>query len=155
MRKPDKGGEDGRELAQYETAIRKAADRENRPEIEGGDPFGLMDEYFDGSLSIQEKVEHGRISVENIGGVLYACTMLILKEELEDWKLAELCEFVSVQYSESWGERFEQRDIPADGGMIRVFIQELQTAGLVQRNSQSKESYLDGKRTAYDNHIPG
>ena len=39
----------------------------NRPEIEGGEPFGLMDECFDGSLSIQEKVEHGRISVENIG----------------------------------------------------------------------------------------
>ena len=60
-------GIDGRELAQYETAIRKAVDRESRPEIEGGEPFGLMDECFDGSLSIQEKVEHGRISVENIG----------------------------------------------------------------------------------------
>ena len=130
-------------------------DRENRPEIEGGNPFDLMDGCFDGSPSIREKVEHGRISVENIGGALYGCTTLILKEELEDWELEELKDFVSIQYSDGWGEGFEQRDIPADGGMIRVFIQELQTAGLVQRNSQSKESYLDGKRTAYDNHIPG
>ena len=115
-------GIDGRELAQYETAIRKAVDRENRPEIEGGNPFDLMDGCFDGSPSIQEKVEHGRISVENIGGALYGCTTLILKEEPEDWELEELCEFVSIQYSDGWGEGFEQRDIPADGGMVRVYF---------------------------------
>lgn len=115
-------GIDGRELAQYETAIRKAVDRENRPEIEGGNPFDLMDGCFDGSPSIREKVEHGRISVENIGGALYGCTTLILKEELEDWELEELCEFVSIQYSDGWGEGFEQRDIPADGGIIRVYF---------------------------------
>ena len=113
---------DGRELAQYETAIRKAVDRENRPEIEGRNPFDLMDECFDGSPSIREKVEHGRISVENIGGALYGCTTLILKEELEDWELEELKDFVSIQYSDGWGEGFEQRDIPADGGMIRVYF---------------------------------
>ncbi len=113
---------DGRELAQYESAIRKAVDRENRPEVEGGNPFDLMDGCFDGSPSIQEKVEHGRISVENIGGALYGCTTLILKEELEDWELEELCEFVSIQYSDGWGEGFEQRDIPADGGIIRVYF---------------------------------
>ena len=115
-------GIDGRELAQYETAIRKAVDRENRPEIEGGNPFDLMDGCFDGSPSIREKVEHGRISVENIGGALYGCTTLILKEELEDWELEELKDFVSIQYSDGWGEGFEQRDIPADGGMVRVYF---------------------------------
>lgn len=115
-------GIDDRELAQYETAIRKAVDRENRPEIEGGNPFDLMDGCFDGSPSIREKVEHGRISVENIGGALYGCTTLILKEELEDWELEELKDFVSIQYSDGWGEGFEQRDIPADGGMVRVYF---------------------------------
>ena len=39
---------------------------------------------------------------------------------------------------------------------MESFIQEkVQTAGLVQENSQSKESYLGRKRTAHDNHISG
>lgn len=113
---------DGRELAAYEETIRKAVDNVNRPEIEGGNPFDLMDECFDGSPSIQEKVEHGVISVENVEGVLYGCTTLLLKEELEAWELEEMCEYISIQYSDGWGEVFEQRDIPADGGIIRVYF---------------------------------
>lgn len=113
---------DGRELADYEETIRKAVDNVNRPEIEGGKPFDLMDECFDGSPSIQEKVEHGMISVENVEGVLYGCTTLVLKEGLEAWELEEMCEYISMQYSDSWGEVFEQRDIPANGGIIRVYF---------------------------------
>ena len=120
-------GIDGRELAQYETAIRKAVNRENRPEVEGGNPFDLMDGCFDGSPSIQEKVEHGRISVENIGGTLYGCTTLILKEGLEDWEMKELCEYIAGQYSDGWGECFEQRDIPAEGGTINVYFDFLES----------------------------
>ena len=113
---------DGRELVDYEEAIRKAVDKVNRPEIEGGNPFDLMDECFDGSPSIQEKVEHGVISVENMEGILYGCTTLLLKEALEAWELEEMCEYISIQYSDGWGEVFEQRDIPADGGIIRVYF---------------------------------
>lgn len=137
---------DGKELAQYETAIRKAADRENRPEIEGGNPFDLMDECFDGSPSIREKVEHGRISVENIGGVLYGCTTLILKEELEDWELAELCEFISIQYSDGWGEGFEQRDIPADGGIIRVYFDFVESPNFQIQSAVIKNPDLENQK---------
>ncbi|MFG6364066.1 hypothetical protein [Schaedlerella sp.] len=113
---------DDRELADHEEAIRKAVDKVNSPEIEGGNPFDLMEECFDGSPSIQEKVEHGVISVENVEGVLYGCTTLLLKEALEAWELEEMCEYISMQYSDGWGEVFEQRDIPADGGIIRVYF---------------------------------
>ena len=139
-------GIDGRELAQYESAIRKAVDRENRPEVEGGNPFDLMDGCFDGSPSIREKVEHGRISVENIGGALYGCTTLILKEELEDWELEELCEFVSIQYSDGWGEGFEQRDIPADGGMIRVYFDFVESPNFQIESAAIKNPDLENQK---------
>lgn len=39
---------------------------------------------------------------------------------------------------------------------MESFSQErVQTADLVQEKSQSKESYIGRKRTAYENHIPG
>ena len=139
-------GIDGRELAQYETAIRKAVDRENRPEIEGGNPFDLMDGCFDGSPSIREKVEHGRISVENIGGALYGCTTLILKEELEDWELEELKDFVSIQYSEGWGEGFEQRNIPADGGMVRVYFDFVESPNFQIESAVIKNPDLENQK---------
>lgn len=120
-------GIDGRELAQYEMAIRKAVDRENHLGMEDGKSFDLMEECFDGSPSIQRKVEHGRISVENTGGALYGCTTLILKEELEDWEMKELCEYIAGQYSDGWGECFEQRDIPAEGGIINVYFDFLES----------------------------
>lgn len=139
-------GIDGRELAQYETAIRKAVDRENHPAVEGGTPFDLMDGCFDGSPSIQRKVEHGRISVENIGGILYGCTTLILKEELEDWELAELKEFVSIQYSDGWGECFEQRDIPADGGMVRVYFDFVESPNFQIQSAVIKNPDLEDQK---------
>lgn len=115
---------DGRELAQYEDAIQKAVDKENRPEFEGGNPFDFMDECFDGSPSIHEKVEHALVSVENIDGILYGCTTLQLKEPLEAWELQEMCEYITDQYSEGWGEGFGQRDIPVDGGILNVYFEQ-------------------------------
>ena len=137
---------DGRELSQYEDAIQKAVDKENRPEFEGGNPFDFMDDGFDGSPSIQEKVEHGRISVENIGGTLYGCTTLILKEGLEDWELEELCEFVSIQYSDGWGECFEQRDIPADGGMVRVYFDFVESPNFQIESAVIKNPDLENQK---------
>lgn len=115
---------DGRELAQYEDAIQKAVDRENRPEFEGENICDFMDEGFDGSPSIQEKVEHALVSVENVDGILYGCTTLQLKEPLEAWELQEMCKYITGQYSEGWGEGFGQRDIPVDGGILNVYFEQ-------------------------------
>ncbi len=146
---------DCRELARYEEVIRKTADRVNRPEMEGGNPFDIMDECFDGSLSILEKAEHGTISVENIGGALYGCTTLILKEELEDWEMEEMCEFIAIQYSDGWGEVFEQRNIPADGGILNVYFDyagspDFQIQSTVIKNpypEKRKETILESEKS--------
>jgi len=134
---------DVRELADYEEAIRKAVDKVNSPEIEGGNPFDLMEECFDGSPSIQEKVEHGVITVENVEGVLYGCTTLLLKEELEVWELEEMCEYISMQYSDGWGEVFEQRDIPAEGGIIRVYFDSIESPDFQIQSTVIKNPDLD------------
>lgn len=138
---------DGRELAHYEEAVRKAVDKVNRPEIEGGNPFDLMEECFDGSPSIQEKVEHGVISIENMEGVLYGCTTLLLKESLEAWELEEMCEYISMQYSDGWGEVFEQRDIPADGGIIRVYFDSIESPDFQIQSTVIKNPNLDYPKT--------
>lgn len=33
-----------------------------------------------------------------------------------------MCGFIAIQYSEGWGEVFEQRNIPADGGILNVYF---------------------------------
>ena len=146
---------DGRELAQYEEDIRRVVDRENHLGMEDGNTFDLMDECFDGSPSILEKAEHGTISVENIGGALYGCTTLILKEELEDWEMEEMCGVMAIQYSDGWGEVFEQRNIPADGGILNVYFDyagspDFQIQSTVIKNpypEKRKETILESEKS--------
>ncbi len=110
---------DGGELMQYMELIQKAVDRENSLGKEGGGPCNLMD-YFHGNASVKEKVESAVVSVESAEGVLYGCTTLHLKEALESEELHELCEYITGQYGDGWGEGFEQRDIKIDGGTLNV-----------------------------------
>lgn len=137
---------DGRELVKYEDAIRKVVDKENHPEIEDGKVCDLMDECFDGSSSIQEKVEHAIISVENVEGVLYGCTTLQLKEYLESWELREMCEYIIGQYSDGWGEGFEQRDIQVDDGILNVYFESEGNLRFQIRDAEEKKEQKKEKR---------
>lgn len=110
---------DGADLVQYQDAIQEMVDRENALGSEDGKPCNLMD-YFDGDPAIAEKVESAVVSVQEADGVLHGCTTLQLREPLEVGELAELCEYLTGQYSDGWGEGFEQRDIEVDGGTLNV-----------------------------------
>lgn len=110
---------DGADLVQYKDAIQEMVDQENSIGNENGEPCNLMD-YFHGSPAIAEKVESAVVSVKETDGVLYGCTTLQLKEFLESAELTELCEYITGQYSDGWGEGFEQRDIRVDGGTLNV-----------------------------------
>lgn len=129
---------DGTDLLQYMESIQKQVDRENSPEEDGGDICNLM-EYFHGSDSIKEKVESAIVSVESAEGVLYGCTTLRMKEYLESEELQELCDYITGQYSDGWGEGFEQRDIQVDGGTLNVhFWQGSETRFQMQTVEKSK-----------------
>lgn len=110
---------DGADLVQYQDAIQEMVDRENALGSEDGKPCNLMD-YFHGNPAIAEKVESAVVSVKEADGVLYGCTTLWLKELLEADELTELCEYITGQYSDGWGEGFEQREIKLDGGELYV-----------------------------------
>ena len=102
---------DGTELADYEEVIREELERYGEDD--------LM-QYFDGSESIQGKIQSAVVTIENKDGILYGCTKLELNEFLSQEELQEFTEYITGQYSDGWGEGFEQRDIKVDGGMLNV-----------------------------------
>ncbi|MEF9939151.1 MAG: hypothetical protein RR768_03385 [Clostridium sp.] len=109
---------DGTDLVQYEDLIKAMVEKEN---LMGGSgkPCNLMD-YFGGSPSIKEKVISAIVSVKNVDDILYGCTTLQLREFLETEEIEELCEYITGQYADGWGEVFEQRDIIIDCGKLNV-----------------------------------
>ena len=106
--------QDGHELLEYETAIRDAVENDTRDF--GGD---LM-QYYHEDDSVRGKVVTAIPSVELHGNKLCGCLTVELKEPLLDDEQTVLCNYISGQYSDGWGEGFEQRDIRVDDGTLAV-----------------------------------
>ena len=106
--------QNGHELLEYETAIRDAVENDTRDF--GGD---LM-QYYHEDDSVRNKVVTAVPSVEVHGNKLCGCLTVELKEPLLDDEQTVLCNYISGQYSDGWGEGFEQRDIRVDDGTLAV-----------------------------------
>ena len=106
--------QDGHELLEYETAIHDAVENDTRDF--GGD---LM-QYYHEDDSVRGKVVTDIPSVEVHGNKLCGCLTVELKEPLLDDEQTVLCNYISGQYSDGWGEGFEQRDIRVDDGTLAV-----------------------------------
>ena len=106
--------QDGHELLEYETAIRDAVENDTRDF--GGD---LM-QYYHEDDSVRRKVVSAVPSVEICGNKLCGCLTVELKEPLLDDEQTVLCNYITGQYSDGWGEGFEQRDIRVDDGTLAV-----------------------------------
>ena len=135
---------DGTELADYEDAIREELERYGEDD--------LM-QYFDGSESIHGKIQSAVVTVENKDGILYGCTKLELNEFLSQEELQEFTEYITGQYSDGWGEGFEQRDIKVDGGMLNVHFwhpgmerAKMQEETKTQNETQTEKSHLNKPR---------
>lgn len=110
---------DGYDLAPYKEAIDEALDRENH----GGDGWdGNLMEYYHEEDGVKAKVSSAVISVEYHEGQLCGCATVELSEPLEGDELTRLMEYLSGQYSDGFGEGFEQRDIAVDGGVLNVHL---------------------------------
>lgn len=129
---------DGEELVQYQDVIQNMVDLENSGGTDGA-PCNLMD-YFYGSESVREKVKSAIVSVKSIEGTLYGCTTLILQESLESPELTELCEYITGQYSDGWGEGFEQRDMKVDGGTLNVHFYQKEKFRIKEKADTSVET---------------
>ncbi|WP_343082721.1 hypothetical protein [Blautia producta] len=138
---------EGEDLAQYEEIIQEMVNKENSYGSVEGKTCNLMD-YFHGSSFVREKVRQAEVSVKNVDGVLYGCTTLQLKEYLDTQELHELCDYITGQYSDGWGEGFEQREIPVEGGCLYVHFWQGHEPKFQQRTKLQEEhkTVLPGRK---------
>ena len=105
---------DGHDLLQYADAVDEAVKKDI------ADFNGDLMQYYHEDDSVRSKVVSAVPSVEICGNKLCGCLTVELKETLLDDEQTVLCNYISGQYSDGWGEGFEQRDIRVDDGMLAV-----------------------------------
>lgn len=105
---------DGHDLLQYADAVDEAVKKDI------ADFNGDLMQYYHEDDSVRSKVVSAVPSVEIRGNKLCGCLTVELKETLLDDEQTVLCNDISGQYSDGWGEGFEQRDIRVDDGTLAV-----------------------------------
>lgn len=104
----------GKELAGYRDVIRDAIYEDVK------DFYGDLMQYYHEDDSVRQKVVSAVPSVEIHGNKLCGCLNVELRESLNEGEQAVLCDYISGQYSDGWGEGFEQRDIRVEEGTLAV-----------------------------------
>lgn len=105
---------DGHDLLQYADAVDEAVKKDI------ADFNGDLMQYYHEDDSVRSKVVNAVPSVEIHGNKLCGCLNVELQESLNEGEQAVLCDYISGQYSDGWGEGFEQRDaILADSAVAR------------------------------------
>ena len=105
---------DGHDLLQYADAVDEAVKKDI------ADFNGDLMQYFHEDDSVRQKVVSAVPSVEIHGNKLCGCLNVELRESLNEGEQAVLCDYISGQYSDGWGEGFEQRDIRVEDGTLAV-----------------------------------
>ena len=104
----------GAGLLEFQEEIQKKIEEIKR--ITGAD---LM-EYYDGDDSVKAKVKSLEPVVTVYGGELKGCAVVRVKEPLNQKEMEDLKKYLTGQYSDGWGEGFEQQDIPVEDGVLNV-----------------------------------
>ena len=105
---------DGHDLLQYADAVDEAVKKDI------ADFNGDLMQYYHEDDSVRHKVVSAVPSVEIHGNKLCGCLNVELREPLNEGEQAVLCDYISGQYSDGWGEGFEQRDIRVEDGTLAV-----------------------------------
>ena len=105
---------DGHDLLQYADAVDEAVKKDI------ADFNGDLMQYYHEDDSVRQKVVSAVPSVEIHGNKLCGCLNVELRESLNEGEQAVLCDYISGQYSDGWGEGFEQRDIRVEEGTLAV-----------------------------------
>ena len=106
----------GFDLADYEESIRSAVKDSFRGT--GGDLMPYFSEKR--NPGVKAKVLSAIPSVELRDGELMGCTTVRLKEPLDKAEMSALQEYLLGQFSDGWGEGFEQREIQTADGVLYV-----------------------------------
>ena len=105
---------DGHDLLQYADAVDEAVKKDI------ADFNGDLMQYYHEDDSVRQKVVSAVPSVEIHGNKLCGCLTVELKEPLLDDEQTVRCNYISGQYSDGWGEGFEQREIEVEDGKLYV-----------------------------------
>ena len=110
----------GVDMAYYEGSIQEAVEQRN------SDDGGNLMLYFDEKENpgVKAKVLSAIPSVEIRGGELMGCTTIRLKEPLTGPEMQDLQEYLKGQFSDGWGEGFEQQEIQTGDGVLFVHFWE-------------------------------
>ena len=73
---------------------------------------------------LKKKVISAIPSIEIRNGELMGCTTVVLKEPLADEEMEDLQDYLHGQFSDGWGEGFEQQEIQTDDGVLYVHFGE-------------------------------
>lgn len=106
----------GFELADYEESIQSAITASLKGS--GGDLMPYFSEQR--TPGVKAKVLSAIPSVELRDGELMGCTTVRLKEPLDKTEMSALQEYLLGQFSDGWGEGFEQREIQTADGVLYV-----------------------------------
>ena len=81
-----------------------------------------IEQYMDAEDNpyLAAHVKSIRISVEERDSELCACATVVVDEDLTEHGWNNLQDYITGQYSDGWGEGFEQRDIQVEDGILNV-----------------------------------
>ena len=110
----------GVDMAYYEESIREAV--EQRDNDDGGNLMPYFDE--DRNPGVKKKVLSAVPTVEIRDGELMGCTTVKLKASLTEAEMQDLQDYLKGQFSDGWGEDFEQQEIQTGDGVLYVHFAE-------------------------------
>lgn len=137
----------GHELSAYAAAISEQIERE-------GDH---LEQYLNGESEpyLTDHVKSIRLSVEEHGGELCGCAAVVVDADLTERGWNDLQEYLSGQYSDGWGEGFEQRDIAVEDGSLNVhFWQPERFAFTVEQGVTEPQEALGEANTSQQTQPP-
>ena len=110
----------GIDMAYYVDSIQKAV--KQRSSDDGGNLMLYFDE--ERNPNVKAKTLSAIPSVEIRGDELKGCTTVRLKEPLTGPEMQDLQDYLKGQFSDGWGEGFEQQEIQTGDGVLYVHFWE-------------------------------
>ena len=104
----------GKELTGYRDVIRDAIYEDVK------DFYGDLMRYYREDDSVRRKVVRAVLTVDEVNGELVGSLWVDTDAPLTAEEQAVFCAYISGQYSDGWGEGFEQREIDVGDGKLYV-----------------------------------
>lgn len=105
---------DGHDLLQYADAVDEAVKKDI------ADFNGDLMQYYHEDDSVRRKVVRAVPNVDEVNGELVGSLWVDTDAPLTAEEQAVFCAYISGQYSDGWGEGFEQREIDVGDGKLYV-----------------------------------